>query len=72
MPEMIEQLIRSIEMELLKQSELMTGHQSTSSMHRAPGHGLGPKTELWVDVKDEDDTDRQFKVIIEEIIPPEK
>lgn len=67
---MIEQLMRSIEMVCLKQLKLITGNDPSSDIHRAKGHGVGPKTELWVGVRDDtvDYKERQFKITIEEIV----
>lgn len=67
---MIEQLIRAIEMVLLKQLRLMTGNDPTSDIHRIEGHGVGPKAELWVGVRNDNNGGhkvRQFKITIEEV-----
>ena len=67
---MIEQLMRSIELVCIKQLKLITGNDPTSEMRRVDGHGIGPKNELWLEVRNDNNGGhkvRKFKIIIEEI-----
>lgn len=70
---MIEQMMRAIEMVLKKQLELITGNVPTTTLQRAEGHGLGPKMELWVGVREDLDEYRvrQFKITVEEAVATE-